>query len=191
MGIRLRGTGNSQSTLGWKPYGTPLVSPISCDEIITRSDIQHIVCTMLYPMLRAKASGPQTGSSVSVAASSNQSDTDSNATDDPSKGDSSGSKSLSSEKLPLQLVDENNACIDLTVGDDKVVKLSSSSMSILVFVDWSQKLLGSYDTSHIEHLPEVCKYGHVSKKSRTEPLSLYSCLEAFLREEPLVPEDMW
>ncbi|KAL0369879.1 UNVERIFIED_CONTAM: Ubiquitin carboxyl-terminal hydrolase 5 [Sesamum angustifolium] len=73
----------------------------------------------------------------------------------------------------------------------KVVKLSSSSMSILVFVDWSQKLLGSYDTSHIENLPDVCKYGHVSKKARNEPLSLYTCLEAFLREEPLVPEDMW
>ncbi|PKI63580.1 hypothetical protein CRG98_016024, partial [Punica granatum] len=48
-----------------------------------------------------------------------------------------------------------------------------------------------YDTQYLENLPEVCKYGHVSKKTRTEPLSLYTCLEAFLREEPLVPEDMW
>ncbi|KAL0417947.1 UNVERIFIED_CONTAM: Ubiquitin carboxyl-terminal hydrolase 5 [Sesamum radiatum] len=184
-----QGTGNAQSTLGWKPYGTPLVSPISCDDTITRSDIQLIVHTMLSPMLRTKNCGAVTSSNASVTAS-DQSHADSDVTN-ARKGDGGNSKLTSLEKLPLQLVDENNACIDLTVGDDKVVKLSSSSMSILVFVDWSQKLLGSYDTSHIENLPEVCKYGHVSKKARNEPLSLYTCLEAFLREEPLVPEDMW
>ncbi|GFP98729.1 ubiquitin carboxyl-terminal hydrolase 5 [Phtheirospermum japonicum] len=178
-----QGTGNSQSSIGWKPYGTPLVSPISCDDTITRSDIQQIVHTMLSPMLRTKKSGSIVTANASVSASA-QSHTSSNVAD-PRKGDGVSSK------LPLQLVDENNACIDLTVGDDMVVKLSSSSMSILVFVDWSQKLLGSYDTTHIENLPEVCKYGHVSKKARNEPLSLYTCLEAFLREEPLVPEDMW
>ncbi|CAI9776558.1 unnamed protein product [Fraxinus pennsylvanica] len=74
-------------------------------------------------------------------------------------------KPVTFQKLPLQLVDENNACIDLTVGEDKVVKLSSSSMSILIFADWSQKLLGTYDTSPLETLPEVCKFGHVSKKA--------------------------
>lgn len=177
------GTGNAQSPVGWKPYGTPLVSPISCEDTITRSDIQQIVNTMLSPLLRTKGSGAITTSNVSVVAS-NESHTDSNIAD-------GGSSNPVSEKLPLQLVDENNACIDLTVGDDKVVKLSLSSMSILVFVDWSQKLLASYDTNHIENLAEVCKYVPVSKKVRHEPLSLYTCLEAFLREEPLVPEDMW
>ncbi|KAL8516501.1 hypothetical protein ACS0TY_014953 [Phlomoides rotata] len=184
-----QGTGNAQSTLGWKPYGTPLVSPISCDDTITRSDIQRIVHTMLSPMLKTKGTGAVTTSNTSRAAS-DQSHTDSNVAD-TKKGDGGSSKTVSLQKLPLQLVDENNACIDLTVGDDKVVKLSSSSMSILVFVDWSQKLLANYDTSYIDNLPEICKYGHVSKKARNEPLSLYTCLEAFLREEPLVPEDMW
>ena len=180
-----RGTGNAQSSVGWKPYGTPLVSPISCDDTITRSDIQQIVHTMLSPMLRTKGSGAMTTSNAST-----KSHKDSSIAD-PIKGDGGSSKPMLSEKLPLQLVDENNACIDLTVGDDKVVKLSLPSMSILVFVDWSQKLLASYDTNHIENLPEVCKHVHVSKKARNEPLSLYTCLEAFLREEPLVPEDMW
>ncbi|GER54592.1 ubiquitin carboxyl-terminal hydrolase [Striga asiatica] len=174
------GSGNSQSTVGWKPYGTPLVSPVSCDETITRSDIQRIVHTMLSPMLRTKNPGQVTASKASSA----QSHADPKASG-PRKGD------VGASKLPLQLVDENNACIDLTVGGDMVVKLSSSSMSILVFVDWSQKLLANYDTTHIENLAEVCKSVHVSKKARNEPLSLYTCLEAFLREEPLVPEDMW
>ncbi|XP_022875157.1 ubiquitin carboxyl-terminal hydrolase 5-like isoform X1 [Olea europaea var. sylvestris] len=194
-----QGAGNSQGTMGWKPYGTPLVSPISCDETITRGDIQLMVNKMLSPMLRKNSTEyPGINCSNAPMATSNQfhatgstefcSDSDgANA-----RQSYSGSlKSVTFHKLPLQLVDENNACIDLTVGEDKVVKLSSSSMSILVFADWSQKLLGSYDTSHLETLPEVCKYGHVNKKARSEPLSLYTCLEAFLREEPLVPEDMW
>ncbi|MCH95154.1 ubiquitin carboxyl-terminal hydrolase 5-like, partial [Trifolium medium] len=121
--IHRRRDSDSQTISGWKPYGTPIVSLISCDDTITR--------------------------------------------------------------------DDNNACIDLSMGEDKVVKLSPSSARVLVYIDWSQKLLEKYDTHPLETLPEVLKYGPVTKKARTEPLSLYTCLEAFLREEPLVPEDMW
>ncbi|XP_019188510.1 PREDICTED: ubiquitin carboxyl-terminal hydrolase 5 isoform X2 [Ipomoea nil] len=182
-----REVGISQSSVGWKPYGTPLVSPISCDDIITRGDIQSIVYKMLSPMLRTENPGYYNFSSAktSVAASNSSSATGtSEACKDSGVADTN-------EKLPLQLVDENNACIDLTIGEDKAVKVSSSSKSILVFIDWPQQLLENYDTHYLENLPEVTKYGSVTKKARTEPLSLYSCLEAFLREEPLVPEDMW
>lgn len=178
--------GISQSSVGWKPYGTPLVSPISCDDVITRGDIQSIVYKMLSPMLRTENPGYYNFSSAktSVTASNSSSAAGTEAYKDSSVADAN-------EKLPLQLVDENNACIDLTIGEDKAVKVSSSSKSILVFIDWPQQLLENYDTHYLENLPEVTKYGSVTKKARTEPLSLYSCLEAFLREEPLVPEDMW
>lgn len=154
---------------------------------------------MLSPMLRSENPGfncvsrsKTSAANTSRLATASEGCIDSSLpNDDPRQKDMSSSKLANLEKLPLQLVDENNACIDLTVGEDKSVKLSSSSMSILVFVDWSQKLLENYDTRYIENLPEVTKYGPATKKTRTEPLSLYSCLEAFLREEPLVPEDMW
>lgn len=106
------------------------------------------------------------------------------------KQESGSAKVTTVQKLPLQLVDENNACIDLSTGEEKAFNIPSSSRSILVFVDWSGKLLDNYDTSCLENLPDV-KNGAVTKKTRNEPLSLYTCLEAFLREEPLVPEDMW
>ncbi|EPS70953.1 ubiquitin carboxyl-terminal hydrolase, partial [Genlisea aurea] len=165
--------GNSQSSVGWKTYGTPLVSPISCDDTITRGDIQKMVQIMLSPLLRTKESDHPVNEADLLST------------------DAVDSSDAAEKLIPLQLVDENNACIDLAVGDEKVVKLSSSSMSVLVFVDWSQRLLSRYDTCHIENLSEVCKYGPVNKKGRNEPPSLYTCLEAFLREEPLVPEDMW
>lgn len=191
--------GNAQKSFGWKPYGTPLVSPISCDDVITRGDIQSIVYTMLSPMLRTERQGHTdiSETSISVAASDPSCDiTTSEAFTDSIESDlkdmdGNSYKTVTLSKLPLQLVDENNACIDLSVGEEKPIKLSSSSMSILVFVDWSHKFLEKYDTHYLENLPEVFKYGPVTKKARTEPLSLYTCLEAFLREEPLVPEDMW
>ena len=134
--------------------------------------------------------------SVSIAASDQSRDissgeacTDSSISNSVNK-ESTYSEAVALLKLPLQLVDESNACIDLSVGEDKPVRLSSSSTSILVYVDWSQKLLDKYDTHYLENLQEVFN-GPPNKKARTEPLSLYTCLEAFLREEPLVPEDMW
>ena len=99
------------------------------------------------------------------------------------------SKVMEPLELPLQLLNEDNVCIDLSSGEE-AVQLPSSS-SVTVYLDWSQKLLKKFDTCHLENLPEVFKSGPVLKKARTEPLSLYSCLESFLREEPLVPEDMW
>lgn len=188
-------TSNVQSKVGWKPYGTPLVSPICCDDIIKRGDIQSIVHTMLSPMLRTENLGNTdiSNTRVSVAASDLSHDITSGEARiaSPVQNVSSSSKTATQPKLPLQLVDENNACIDLSIGQEKSIRLSSSSVSILVFVNWSQKLSEQYNTRCLEYLPEVCKFGHVTKKARTEPLSMYTCLEAFLREEPLVPEDMW
>lgn len=170
---------DSHTISGWKPYGTPIVSLISSDDKITRGDIQVMVNRILSPLLLKGDNAQQAAFAETnvVSNSINKDDTVSKATHLPT--------------LPLLLVDDNNACIDLSMGEEKVVKLSPSSARVLVYIDWSQKLLEKYDTRPLETLPEVLKYGPVTKKARTEPLSLYTCLEAFLREEPLVPEDMW
>lgn len=148
---------------------------------------------MLTPMLKSG----NLDKNVSIGASNpshngNGNEASKDTTDsDSQQVESDKPRTLTSPKFSLQLVDENNTCIDLSVGEEKAVKVSSSSEPILVFVDWSDKIMEKYDTHYIENLSEVCKYGPVTKKSRTEPLSLYTCLEAFLREEPLVPDDMW
>ncbi|CDY16616.1 BnaC09g36570D [Brassica napus] len=48
--------------------------------------------------------------------------------------------------------------------------------------------LDVYDTCLLSSLPEVSKFG---TKRPQETVSLYKCLEAFLKEEPLGPDDMW
>ncbi|XP_034223617.1 ubiquitin carboxyl-terminal hydrolase 5 isoform X2 [Prunus dulcis] len=194
-----QGNSDSQITSGWKPYGTPLVLPISCDDEIIGGNILMMVHKMLSPMLRTKSlertkiSGVMSateGSDPSLDLCSAEACTDSVVSNSANK-DITSSKPVSSLELPLQLVGENNTCTDLWVGVEKAIRLASSSTSILIYVDWSHKFLEKYDTHYLENLPEVFKYGPVTKKARTEPLSLYTCLEAFLREEPLVPEDMW
>lgn len=196
--VSCRETSDAETTSGWKPYGTPLVSSISCDDLITRGNIQLLVHKMLSPIARTESLG-QTGISnisTSRAASDQCCDISSgeacmdSSTSNSLNKDGTNSEAVALLRLPLQLVDESNACIDLSVGEDKPIRLSLSSTSILVYVDWSQKLLEKYDTHYLENLPEVFN-GPPSKKARTEPLSLYTCLEAFLREEPLVPEEMW
>ncbi|KAK7378005.1 hypothetical protein VNO80_03441 [Phaseolus coccineus] len=184
---------------GWKPYGTPIVSLISCDDTVTRGDIQVIVNRILSPLLRRGGNVEQaTTSEASIPKAAPEECSLTN--DDACAGNMvsnslnkefTNSKAPSMPTLPLLLVGDNNACIDLSMGEEKVVKLPQASPKVLVYIDWSQKLLEKYDTHPIESLPEVLKYGPVTKKARTEPLSLYTCLEAFLREEPLVPEDMW
>ncbi|KAI3760314.1 hypothetical protein L1987_50708 [Smallanthus sonchifolius] len=164
----------------WKPHGTPLVFPISNDATITRGDIQLIANTMLSPMLKPENAAPITSSGPPSATNGSEKEYS------PCKenGDSL-------VKLPLKLVNGNNDLIDISIGEEKTVNLSSSSMSVVLYIDWSPELLNKFEMRYLENLPEVSRNGHAPKKTRVEPLSLYTCIEAFLREEPLVPEDMW
>ncbi|KAK1282433.1 Ubiquitin carboxyl-terminal hydrolase 5 [Acorus calamus] len=168
-------------TMAWKPYGTPLVATVSRDDVITRDDVQVLVHKMLSPMLKSRVEPSSHPTEISSSDTIGGCD---------STDEEQSNLEVTAPKLPLQLVDENNACIDLSTGEEKIIRVSSSSTSILMFIDWSQKLLDKYNTHCLENLPEVLKYGPPPKKARAEPLSLYTCLEAFLREEPLVPEDM-
>ncbi|KAL9425122.1 hypothetical protein AB3S75_032119 [Citrus x aurantiifolia] len=185
--------GAAQTTSQWKAYGTPLVSSISRDDVISSGKIQSTVQRMLSPFLKKEslmhADSFDPSSMVTTVDPSGEAH--SNSSSNIAKEDASSSKAVTLPNLPLQLVDESNVCFDLSVEGDKTIRIPSSSTSIVVYVDWSQKLLEKYNTHFLENLPEVFKNGPVTKKARTEPLSLYTCLEAFLREEPLVPEDMW
>lgn len=62
--------------------------------------------------------------------------------------------------------------------------------SLRVLVLWPEKMIENYDVNVLGILPEVCKPQLFARRPQ-ESVSLYKCLEAFLREEPLGPEDMW
>lgn len=73
---------------------------------------------------------------------------------------------------------------------DEPVPISKHDQRIKVSVTWSEKMIQDYDTSILSHLPEVCKTDFISKWTQ-DSISLYKCVDAFLKEEPLGPDDMW
>lgn len=70
------------------------------------------------------------------------------------------------------------------------LKVSMVSKSLRVFVLWPEKMIEKYNVNALDTLPEICKPQLCARRTQ-ECVSLYKCLEAFLREEPLGPEDMW
>ncbi|KAL2554151.1 ubiquitin-specific protease 8 [Forsythia ovata] len=73
---------------------------------------------------------------------------------------------------------------------DEPVSISKSNRLIKVLVTWPEKMIEDYDTSILSLLRDVCEPALMSKKPQ-ESVSLYKCVDAFLKEEPLGPEDMW
>lgn len=57
----------------------------------------------------------------------------------------------------------------------------------VVHVLWSDKMINKYNTHFLNTLPAVFNFFPRLEES----VSLYKCLEAFQKEEPLGPEDMW
>ncbi|GFQ03504.1 ubiquitin carboxyl-terminal hydrolase 8 [Phtheirospermum japonicum] len=70
---------------------------------------------------------------------------------------------------------------------DEPLPVSKSDRPIEVIVSWPEKMIQNYDTS-MRLLPELCETG---LEWTQDSISLYKCVEAFLKEEPLGPEDMW
>lgn len=83
-----------------------------------------------------------------------------------------------------------------TLMTDNKIKMTDSISDIgsdkrcYVFVSWPKKRLEKYNMQPLNQLPEIFKCNFLVRKPQ-ESVSLYNCLEAFLKEEPLGPEDMW
>ncbi|CAO2178488.1 unnamed protein product [Urochloa humidicola] len=81
-------------------------------------------------------------------------------------------------------------------GGGQVQKIEVDELDLLktsnrlhVIVHWHRDVLRQYNTSMLNNLPENNKLELISKG--TEDAALHGCLEAFLKEELLEPEDMW
>lgn len=73
---------------------------------------------------------------------------------------------------------------------DELVDFTERTRWLTILVCWSDKMLEKYDQHLLGSPAEVYKPALFSKRPQ-ESISLYKCLEAFLKEEPLGPEDMW
>lgn len=175
-----------------KIFGTPLVTYLVEDPHYG-ANIETYVHRMLAPLRKAHSStksheGKENGF---ISAGSDEESSTSNSQSEPrdltlgtreQEGTSCGESSF-------QLVLTNENCLSCEpIEKAYVIKPGAA---IRVFLDWSDKEYELYDASYLRDLPEVHKTGFTVKKTRQEAISLFSCLEAFLTEEPLGPDDMW
>ncbi|XP_043723050.1 ubiquitin carboxyl-terminal hydrolase 9-like isoform X2 [Telopea speciosissima] len=166
----------------WRLFGTPLVTFLG-EGPQTGTDVQITIHKVLAPLQRK--------SYFSLTHTHANKD---NGTAPGIDVDQSNSYNMELEKTSngglsyqLSLTDEKGLSYN-PLGNDSLI---GTVESIRVVLDWSDREHDMYDTSFLEDLPEVYKSGFTVKKTRQEAISLFSCLEAFLKEEPLGPDDMW
>ncbi|KAJ6752357.1 hypothetical protein OIU85_002758 [Salix viminalis] len=187
-----------------KYFGTPLITYMD-DDSPTGADIYSAACKVLSPLKRACSStvahsGKENGflsedngeTSSSCNGANGETSSSCNGECEPrdqSMGDTELEDS-SGWELPFQLFltdDRYSSCKPMF--KDSVINFGNH---IKVVFEWTEKEQKLYDSSYLKDLPEVYnKTGYTAKKTRQEVVSLFSCLEAFLTEEPLGPDDMW
>jgi ubiquitin carboxyl-terminal hydrolase 15 len=73
---------------------------------------------------------------------------------------------------------------------DEPVTLKGSQKRLHVVVCCQDSGLEQYNLVSFDSLPEIYKAVLFSRRPQ-DTCSLYACLEAFIKEEPLGPDDMW
>ncbi|KAK4400238.1 Ubiquitin carboxyl-terminal hydrolase 10 [Sesamum angolense] len=176
-----------------KLFLTPLVTVL--EDPKSGSDVDLAVNKLLSP-LRRKAFFTSTATN-----SSNENVPPSSATEEKTNGCSSqfGPAIQSTDGIEPEGMSSKELSFRLCITDDKgygcqpIVKDSpiQPSRLIKVMLDWTEKEHELYDASYLKDLPEVHKSGLLAKKTKQDAISLFSCLDAFLKDEPLGPDDMW
>ncbi|XP_059640812.1 ubiquitin carboxyl-terminal hydrolase 9-like [Cornus florida] len=176
-----------------KSFLTPLITYLEGPH--TGADINLAVSRILSPLRR------KTYFSSTKIHSSKENGSISEGVDEPTNRSDNQSVSqcqsmcnmemeeMSSRKLSfhLCLADERGLSCK-PIDKDSLIR---PSKLVKVMLDWTDKEHELYDASYLKDLPEVHKSGVTTKKTRQEVVSLFSCLDAFLKEEPLGPDDMW
>ncbi|VFQ79687.1 unnamed protein product [Cuscuta campestris] len=170
-----------------KKFGTPLVTRIS--DFSSGSGICQAYLRLLIPFLVQHED-----SSSDYDDALNGANDDSEMINAMSNVDShvNNFKDESSLTGNFQFFLESKSilCNDFKISMYEPVLISKSREPVIVLVTWPEKMVKSYDVSHLSILPEVCNPALDGRKPQ-ESISLYKCLDAFLKEEPLGPDDMW
>lgn len=175
-----------------KKFLTPLVTYLEGAK--NGADLELAVNRVLAPLKKKvfspsnRSGGIKVNGSVSEATEESTSDCQM----DTEVGNPSEDKDLEktySDELSFRLCitdDKGYGCKPII--KDSVIK---PSKIVKVLLDWTEKEHELYDANYLKDLPMVHKPGVAVKKTKQETISLFSCLDAFLKEEPLGPDDMW
>ncbi|KAL9274710.1 Ubiquitin carboxyl-terminal hydrolase 8-like protein [Drosera capensis] len=180
--------------LNWKAFGVPLIARTAGDAV-TGSDIRDLYLKLLSPFIKSEEGD---------VGSEDTSQSQHTAVEETANSDfilalpSSDLKQAESDDLVSPSETEFEFYITDAKGNLKVrklemseqIKLEDSPRRLYVIACWPEERSKLHDNDLPASVPEVYKFSIFPKKP-PESVSLYKCLEAFLKEEPLGPEDMW
>lgn len=175
----------------WRAFGVPFVVR---QNFANGSDIRKEYAKLLAPFLVLDED-----SADDIQSSNNSATEVIMETDNTSNTKLSGSPGKSDEEKPVaesgaefQFYSTNEKGTEKIseIGMEELVMPTPMPERFYVLVSWSEKMVKRYDVEPLSLLPEVSKSGFFTKRPQ-ESVSLYKCLEAFLKEEPLGPDDMW
>lgn len=154
----------------------------------TGAGIESAVARVLGPLKRKVFSSSNKSDGIKVNGSVSEEST-SDCQMDNVDGYQLGDKDSEETELSFHLcITDDRGMSCKPILKDSVIK---PSKIVKVILDWTEKDHDLYDASYLKDLPSVHKPGLTVKKTKQESISLFSCLDAFLKEEPLGPDDMW
>ncbi|KAK9078083.1 hypothetical protein SSX86_002140 [Deinandra increscens subsp. villosa] len=165
--------------LSCKAFGLPLVAR---SEIVKGQDIHDLYFKVLKPFKTKDNSSTE-----------NHDNTVTMSTEDEERKNVAWPEDNSEAAncdVMFYLTDDNGNVRGSEIIMDDLLDSTELTGQLNVLVCWSDKMLEYYDQSLLSSPAEVYKPALFSKRPQ-ESISLYKCLEAFLKEEPLGPEDMW
>ncbi|XP_010520472.1 PREDICTED: ubiquitin carboxyl-terminal hydrolase 8-like [Tarenaya hassleriana] len=171
----------------WKAFGIPLVSRFN--DVVNGSDIENMYLKLLSPFkMPTELTTTDPATTTEEAIDEAVIDGTASVEEGNSTDVKETAESVPDLVLRLYFTDERGNFIESEVLKDKPISVKPKRVNVLA--RWPVKELEAYDTCLLSSLPEVFKSGPLTKKPQ-ESVSLYNCLEAFLTEEPLGPDDMW
>ncbi|KAA8550136.1 hypothetical protein F0562_001848 [Nyssa sinensis] len=178
-------------TESYKAFGIPLVG--SC-EFVDGSDIRNLYLKLLGPFLTSNEDSVDDYDNIENTATDELMEMeDATAPVSGWGANSADEKMLDTHfdsELQFYLTNEKGTLRDSRIVMNEPVTSTALPVRLSVLVCWPEKMFERYNTNLLSSLPEVFKSSFFARRPQ-DTVSLYKCLEAFLKEEPLGPEDMW
>jgi ubiquitin carboxyl-terminal hydrolase 15 len=142
----------------------------------------------------------------STSSVSDDSQDDSNSTNSSTSTDSSDVSDISDEYVNIEdnltfFLANDKGQISQTEQSKSKIYMDQQSEAFIgdhllknrlhVVVQWEVRSLAQHDMELLSCLPEVYKELPHRRSKDQESVTLFQCLDKFIKEEPLGPDDMW
>ncbi|KAF0911260.1 hypothetical protein E2562_008019 [Oryza meyeriana var. granulata] len=189
---RMESTLSSFGRKSWKSFGTPLVS--SLPDTINGSTIFDLYLKVMTPFRASKDDSSDADHIIGKSSPVDETadvDMNSDATEPTSiNNNTCEDETMTEDGMQFYLINERFPDQRMKIEMDQPIRLTGSQKRLHVVVCWQDNGLEQYNFGSLDNLPEIYKAVLFSRRPQ-DTCSLYACLEAFLKEEPLGPEDMW